>query len=106
MCFLVPIRCTFELEVARLQAQHRICILMWGNGRILLSCSAIRVVVKERHSFFLINHVQIKENIFWLCSLGIISTYKVDSYIQIKSPNFYVTSGIRDWGLKNASVVL
>jgi hypothetical protein len=70
---------------------------MWGQGRILISRSAVRVVVKERHSFFLINHAQIKENIFWPCSLGLISTYQVDS-VTSKSPNFYVTSGIRDCG--------
>jgi hypothetical protein len=63
--------------------------------------SAVRVVLKERHSFFPDTSCPNKGKhlLFWPCSLGLISTYKVDS-VTSKSPNFYVTFGIRDWGSK------
>jgi hypothetical protein len=91
----VPIRCTFELELAILQAHHR--RFTFGiQAEFCFRVQVVRSVVKESHSFFsLVNDAQIKENIF-CCrySLGLISTYKVDS-VTNKSPNFYVTSGIK-----------
>jgi hypothetical protein len=80
---------------------------IWGQSRILIPRSAVGVVVKERNSFFPDKSCPNKGKRLPAkpCSLGLISTYKVDS-VTSKSPNFYVTSGIRDRGQQNASVTL
>jgi hypothetical protein len=79
MCFLVPIRCDVHLSWKWQECRHNTKYAHTEsrqNSAFAFNCQSCG---EKKTFFFLINDAWIKENIFCPCSLGLISTYKLDS---------------------------